>query len=77
MDPKAKNVRRYTAKVRLSVEVEVASVWGEDCTVAQLVKQASIDAADYLAKQGLHVGNSQVRSIEEVEVTILDCTGKK
>ena len=56
---------RGKANVRVTVEVDVG-VWGNDCTLEQLLKQSAESALNKVRKQ---LGDSQMRIVGEPSVT--------
>ncbi len=65
----AEGFRRYTATVRLQVEVDVQDVWGESCTVAQVERQASTAAMGLLQKA--LIGDDRARARIRATGTVL------
>lgn len=66
--------QRVKAVVRVTVDIEDDSVWGDDCTFAQIAKQAEdgvrglLTSGNELALKGL---NRRIRSLEFVEVRVV------
>ena len=71
---------RMKATVRVVLEVEADSVWGDDTTIAQVVKQASADVIALLTGDNPHLTvkdiQSRVRGVDCVEVRVYKESGR-
>jgi hypothetical protein len=62
------------ARVRLTVEVDVRSSWGDDCSVKQVYDQAATEAANHLEHVLSQHSERRIKIIGQVEVDAIIAT---
>lgn len=61
---------KATVRVRVVLGVEVASTWGDNCSVAQVRKQG-VDAAEAIVRRALKdAAEVKVLGVESLEMTV-------
>lgn len=56
---------KATARVRVTVEIDLTQPWGKECTMYQIDKQAMEEAMEYLAR----IPHGRLRVVGPPEVT--------
>ena len=59
-----------TAVVEVKLEIQVEGVWGDDCTVAQVKKQAHEEANKVLNK-AFNFGRPSIKIVSKAEIVSL------
>jgi len=67
--------QRARARVLVTVEIDLRDNWGADCTVGQVLDQASREARSHVAR--LFEKELSCRVIGETEVTVFILTEKR
>lgn len=65
------NNLKAKAKVTLTIEVSTSGIWGQDCSMTQILKQSkeeAINMISYITQRGV-----LIKSIDDVAITIHEC----
>jgi hypothetical protein len=64
-----------TARVQLTLEVDVRSVWGAECALSQIYEQASNDARDAVGVLIAGSAGMRIVGVQKIEAIIVTREG--